>query len=143
MTPLVDLAVVNGTLVREEGVYEADLAVEGERIAAIAAAGTLPRSAKRVIDSRGMLVLPGGVDPHVHYDLEALGARSESADTSMAALFGGNTSVIDFAFQVPPQTAHEAVAERKSVFEGRMAPDWGAPRHSCRGDPLRGDGRDP
>jgi len=120
-----DLTVVNGTLVTEDGVRDADVAVAGKLVEAIGEPGAFESAARRVIDARGMLVLPGGVDPHVHYDLEALGARSESADHSIAAVFGGNTTVIDFAFQVPPQSAHDAVAERKALFEGRMAPDWG------------------
>jgi dihydropyrimidinase len=124
-TPEYDLAVVGGTVVTAEGVAAADVAVAGDQIAAIASPGSLEGDIQHTIDASGMLVLPGGVDPHVHYDLEALGARSESADSSIAAMFGGNTTVIDFAFQMPPQTAHEAIAKRKELFRGRMAPDWG------------------
>jgi dihydropyrimidinase len=122
---VVELAVVDGTVVTQEGAREVDVGVAGERIVALAEPGSLAEGAGRVVDARGMLVLPGGVDPHVHYDLEALGARSESADTSIAAVFGGTTTVIDFAFAVPPQGALAAVAERRALFEGRMAPDWG------------------
>ena len=117
--------VINGRVVTEEGARDSAVAVQGERIAALGEPGALVARARRVVDAAGMLVLPGGVDPHVHYELEALGARSESADSSVAALFGGTTTVIDFAFSVPPQGALEAVAERRAVFEGRMAPDWG------------------
>ena len=120
-----DLAIVNGTVATEGGIVEADVGVSGERISELGPWGSLAASAARVMDASGLLVLPGGVDPHVHYELEALGARSESADSSVAALWGGVTSVIDFAFAVPPQGALAAVAERKASFEGRMAPDWG------------------
>ena len=119
-----DVLVINGTVVTEEGAREADVAVSGEQIAAVDAPGALGSEAARVIDAQGLLVLPGGVDPHVHYELEALGARSESADTSIGAMFGGNTTVIDFAFCVPPESAHDAISSRKATFEGRMAPDW-------------------
>lgn len=120
-----DLVIENGTVVTEDGPIEADLAIVGEHIAAITPGGAVRAPAARVIDASGMLVLPGGVDPHVHYDLEALGARSESADFSIAAVYGGNTTVIDFAFCVPPMSAREAIAARRASFEGRMAPDWG------------------
>ena len=40
-------------------------------------------------------------------------------------MFGGNTTVIDFAFCVPPESANDAISSRKATFEGRMAPDWG------------------
>jgi dihydropyrimidinase len=120
-----DLVIANGTVVTEDGPTEADLVIEGERIAAIEPRGADRGTAAKLVDASGMLVLPGGIDPHVHYDLEALGARSESADSSIAAVYGGNTTVIDFAFCVPPASAHEAIASRRSLFEGRMAPDWG------------------
>jgi dihydropyrimidinase len=120
-----DLLVRGGTVVTEDGSREADVAVVGERIDAIEAPGALGTDARRVVDAHGMLVLPGAVDPHVHYELEALGARSESAETSVAALFGGTTTVVDFAFQEPPTSAHDTIAARKAIFEGRMAPDWG------------------
>jgi len=120
-----DVLVINGTVVTEEGAREADVAVSGEQITAVDSPGALGVEAARVIDAEGLLVLPGGVDPHVHYDLEALGAHSESADTSIGAMFGGNTTVIDFAFCVPPESAHDAIASRKATFDGRMAPDWG------------------
>jgi len=123
---VLDVAVTNGTVVTEEGVRDADVGVVGEEITLLGEPGSLGNgAAARVVDARGLLVLPGGIDPHVHYELEALGARSESADSSVAALFGGTTTVIDFAFCVPPQGALAAVAERRAVFEGRMAPDWG------------------
>jgi dihydropyrimidinase len=77
-----DVLVINGTVVTEEGVRDADVAVAGGQIAAVEPPGALGLEAARLIDAQGMLVLPGGVDPHVHYELEALGARSESADTS-------------------------------------------------------------
>ena len=70
-----DVLVINGTVVTEEGAREADVAVSGEQIAAVDAPGALGSEAARVIDAQGLLVLPGGVDPHVHYELEALGAR--------------------------------------------------------------------
>ena len=119
-----DLAVINGTLVTEHGAKPADVVVSGESVASIEEPGRAGPAA-RVIDASGMLVLPGGVDPHVHYELEALGARSESLDHSIDALFGGSTTVIDFAFHEEGASAHDTVAERKALFEGRTAPDWG------------------
>ena len=72
-----DIVVINGRVVTEEGARDSAVAVQGERIAALGEPGALVARARRVVDAAGMLVLPGGVDPHVHYELEALGARSE------------------------------------------------------------------
>ena len=74
-----DVVVVNGTVVTESGELAADLAIDGEQIAAVIerSPGQAPPEGKRLIDADGMLVLPGGVDPHVHYALEFGGVISE------------------------------------------------------------------
>ena len=63
---MIDLVIRGGQVVTPDGVGLWDVAVEGERIAAIAAPDTLPREVGRVIDATGKLVIPGGIDPHVH-----------------------------------------------------------------------------
>ena len=63
---MIDLIVANGTVVTPEGASVRDVAVEGERIVALAAPGSLPASGARVIDARGKVVVPGGIDPHTH-----------------------------------------------------------------------------
>ena len=63
---MIDLVIRGGQVVTPDGVGLWDVAVEGERIAAIAAPDTLPREVGRVIDATGRLVIPGGIDPHVH-----------------------------------------------------------------------------
>src|SRR5215471_11164837 len=80
--------------------YTADILVEGERIRAIGL--DLPvGSQAEMHDAAGLLVLPGGVDPHTHLDWDFGVART--ADTfgsgTKAAAFGGTTTLIDFANQ--------------------------------------------
>ncbi len=70
-----DLLVRGGTVVTAESSALLDIAVEGERIVQIAPPGVLPAEAKRVLDATGCLVLPGGVDPHVHYGLKVFGVE--------------------------------------------------------------------
>ncbi|KAA2241093.1 dihydropyrimidinase [Salinarimonas soli] len=94
-----DLVIRGGTVATSSDVYEADVAVQGERIAAVGQ-GLGPGA--REIDARGKLVLPGGVDSHCHIEqLSAAGLMN--ADTfesaTRAALFGGTTTVISFAAQ--------------------------------------------
>ena len=62
-----DLIIRGGDVVTPEGVVRCDVAVAGETIAAIATPGALPTdSAKHLIDATGHIVMPGGIDPHVH-----------------------------------------------------------------------------
>ena len=63
---MIDLVIRGGQVVTPEGVGAWDVGVDGERIVAVAAAGTLPAESTRVIDATGKLVIPGGIDPHVH-----------------------------------------------------------------------------
>jgi dihydropyrimidinase len=97
--PAYDLVIRNGRVATVSDVFEADIAITGEVIVAIGR--NLP-AAKREIDARGKLVLPGGVDSHAHIEqLSAAGIMNadtfESATTSAA--FGGTTTVIPFAAQ--------------------------------------------
>lgn len=90
------ILIKNGTLVTDQATSQAEILVENGKIAA---AGTnLPSDGAEVIDAAGLLVLPGGVDVHVHLDLPMFGTvSSDDHYTGMkAAAFGGTTTVIDF-----------------------------------------------
>src|SRR5712672_2792492 len=94
-----DLGLRGGTVATSSAVFPADVAIDGEAIAAVGR--NLPPGA-REIDARGKLVLPGGIDSHCHIEqLSAAGIVNadtfESATT--AAAFGGTTTVIAFAAQ--------------------------------------------
>ena len=120
-----DLLVRGGTVVTAESSALLDIAVEGERIVQIAPPGVLPAEAKRVLDATGCLVLPGGVDPHVHYGLKVFGVEAETQDHSAAAAFGGTTTLLDFVFQEPPTSLHDAIQAKQEEAAGRMAVDYG------------------
>jgi dihydropyrimidinase len=97
--PAYDLVIRGGRVATASDVFEADVGIAGEVIAAIGR--NLP-AGQREIDAHGKLVLPGGVDSHAHIEqLSAAGIMNadtfESATT--AAAFGGTTTVISFAAQ--------------------------------------------
>ena len=77
-----DILVLNGVVVTVDEVKEADIAVNGEKIAAIGARGSFKDAkAKKTIDAEGGWVMPGGVDAHVHLEEPQLFGKGSSVDT--------------------------------------------------------------
>jgi len=105
-----DLIIANGTVVSADGQQQADVAVRGERIAAIGQGLNKPGEAAKVVDAKGKYVLPGGVDVHVHLELPFCGTvSSDTWDTgTRAAARGGVTTVIDFAIPYGNESLDDA-----------------------------------
>jgi dihydropyrimidinase len=93
-----DLLVLNGTLVTPEDRREQDIAVAGEKIAAVARRGELGTQAAKIIDAAGCLVIPGGVDPHVHYAMRFGPVVTEGPEFSAACAYGG--TAVDYGLHV-------------------------------------------
>src|SRR5215471_6940379 len=99
-----DLVVRGGTVVTATGRAEADVGVRHGRVAAIGAG--LPAAGAREIDARGLLVLPGGVDPHVHLHVEHVDPDEpdwvdDFFSGSQAALAGGITTLGNMSYVLP------------------------------------------
>jgi dihydropyrimidinase len=126
--PRYDLVVRGGVLADDRVARPGDIAVADGRIAAVAAPGQIAASdADELIDASGRLVLPGGIDAHVHFDFALPPLRSQSyAQGSRAALYGGTTSIIDFAFRPPTGgSLLEAVATKRADAEAEISCDFG------------------
>jgi dihydropyrimidinase len=126
-----DLIIQGGDVVTPQGVVAADVAIAGETIAAIAAPGTLAaESAKRTIVAKGHIVMPGGIDPHVHMHHPWIKPDGTPLITAgpehvgRAALYGGTTTLIDFAYWRGDATAAQAVEARDKDFVGKSPCDW-------------------
>jgi len=92
----------NGTLVTDQQIFPADILVDGGKIIQIGASVDAPDAES--VDATGKLILPGGVDPHVHLDLPMFGTVSsdDHYTGTKAAAFGGTTTIIDFvSFDFP------------------------------------------
>jgi dihydropyrimidinase len=115
----------NGRVVTACESGEADLYVEGGRIALIGQGLSLP--ADTVLDASGCLVLPGGVDAHTHLDMPA--GEVTSADDfetgTRAAAFGGTTAIVDFATPEPGESLLSALERWRGKAEGKASVDYG------------------
>ena len=122
--------IVNGTVVNADGRVDADVAIENGRFQSImprSAGGIAPGPDDRVIDAAGCLVVPGGVDAHVHMQLDT--GTTVSSDTflsgSTAAAHGGTTTIIDFSEQRTGGNVLQSFEKRMAEAEGQSVIDWG------------------
>ncbi len=108
------MLLLNGTVVSGGKKRQADILIEGNRIARVAkdvlVGSLLKRAQATVLNAKGCYIFPGFIDAHTHLDMQA--GVVHTADTfesaTKAALVGGNTSIIDFATQEKGDTLEEA-----------------------------------
>ncbi|MBN2498597.1 MAG: amidohydrolase family protein [Deltaproteobacteria bacterium] len=123
-----DLVIAGGKRIAARATPRADLGIRRGRIVTVGRISRAERRrAGRTIDARGCLVLPGGVDPHVHFDL-TIGPGMTTADDfgsgSRAALAGGVTTFIDYTTPEPDQTPLQAFGARRALADRASAADY-------------------
>ena len=117
-----DLVVRGGLLVTADGEERQDLGIRGERIAAVGRG----LAGREEIDATGLYVLPGAIDGHVHMRTD----RPEDvyddtfATGSVAAAFGGVTTIIDQAQVEPGTTLSDGLARRQDEARGASIVDY-------------------
>ncbi len=124
------LAILNGSVVTPDGVERLDIYVDDGRIAVLAAHGVESHAARETVDASGLLVIPGGIDPHVHADLDVhlvdgtVEHGGTSVDLSRAAIYGGTTTLIDFAWNDGTESLRTTVEQRDSTWAGESLCDY-------------------
>lgn len=143
-----DLVIKNGTVVNSDMRFTADVAVSGGKIAAVGrdldvnlggegsqglldlgSQGLSSRSSRRarVVDAAGKLVIPGGVDTHVHLTLD-LGGDTVSSDDfysgTKAAAFGGTTTVVPFIHPEEGEGPRTGFERRQQEAAGNVVVDY-------------------
>ncbi len=128
---MVDLVIRGDTVVTPQGVGSYDILVKGEQIAAIVAAGSLPVPAgARLIDATGKIVIPGGIDPHVHCKWHlpnpdgSAGLTDPPDVVSRAAVHGGTTTMLDFTRASQGANVQDAIEKREQDWKGHCACDY-------------------
>jgi dihydropyrimidinase len=125
------LLIRNGRVITAEDDHAADILVEGETVSKIAPG--LKVKADTVLDARGKLVIPGGIDPHTHFDMPVAGTvSSDDFETgTIAAVCGGTTTVIDFAAQVKGRSMPEGLERWRKRADGNAVIDYGCHMTVC------------
>jgi len=115
----------NGTLVSASETYNADLLIDGGKVALTGL--NLPADGAHVVDASGQYVLPGAIDVHTHLELPFGGTVSSDDFYTghKAAAFGGTTFHIDFAMQAKGERLHRTVERWHAKSADKAVIDWG------------------
>src|SRR5262245_33210482 len=127
-----DIVITGGLAVLPSGAEPADIGVRGQHIMAVGAPGSLAAiGAGRILDASDQIVIPGGIDPHVHCNWPmpmpgvAQPMLTEPASrVSLAALHGGTTTTIDFAPVEGGETIQQAIERRQRQWAGACYGDY-------------------
>ena len=123
----------NGTIVTAQKTYKADILIDGEKIAWIGV--DLPSEDCEVIDATNLLVLPGGVDPHVHLELPMFSTVSSDDHYTggKAAAFGGTTTMIDFV-SLEKGSLEDNIVRHRAMADPKTSIDYSAHMNITRFD---------
>jgi allantoinase len=116
--------VAGGTVATDWGVFRADLVLEDGRVAALADEADTA-GADEVIDARGLHVLPGGVDPHAHFEDPGHTEREDFTTGTMAAAAGGITTVVEHPLTYPPVTTVDLYTSKRDMAREKVVVDFG------------------
>lgn len=114
MAPVLDLLIRNARVAVPEGVFQGAVGIRDGRIAVLCDSACVPRATER-IDARGALLLPGGVDTHVHLREPACPERGGFATETAAAAAGGVTTILEMPISAPPQYSAAILKNRIDV----------------------------
>ncbi|XP_061724831.1 dihydropyrimidinase [Cydia pomonella] len=119
------LLIKNGRVVNDDGMEDADVYIEDGIIKQVGRNLIIP-GGTRTIDATGKLVMPGGIDPHTHFELEMMGAKTadDFYKGTRAAVAGGTTTVIDFVLPEKGQSLIEAYNNWRQKADGKVCCDY-------------------
>jgi dihydroorotase len=119
-----DLVIRGGTIVTPEAALEASVAIKDGVIAAVGSETAMP-SGRETLDARGLHVLPGAIDVHVHFRDPGYPHKEDFASGTAAAAFGGVTTVFDMPNTIPPTGTAEALSGKHKIAADKAHVDFG------------------
>src|SRR3954471_4331650 len=114
-----DTILRGGTVATASDTFACDIGIGGGRIAAL---GDKLTGANEIVDAAGMLVLPGGIDSHVHIAQPSgpgIVMADDFASATRSAAFGGNSMVLPFAMQQKGESLREVVKQYHAKADGQ------------------------
>lgn len=123
---MIDIVIRGDRVVTPWGVTSCDIGIQGEKIVTVQSRGTLTGDVGRVIDATGKIVIPGGIEPHAHVAYATFTTTEKTLPDmdSRASVFGGTTTICDFAVQHPGMDIFQAIEERNTIWKGNGYADY-------------------
>ncbi|MFQ5637635.1 MAG: dihydropyrimidinase [bacterium] len=120
-----DLLIQNGKVVTHSETRRADVGIREGKIVALAT--HLPQAADEIIDAEHKLVFPGFIDAHSHMGIPIMDTHSidDFESGSVAAAFGGVTTIFDFTVQAKDEMLRDSVQRRIKKAQGKCHVDYG------------------
>jgi dihydropyrimidinase len=118
-----DTIIRGGTIATEADTFACDIGIRGEKILAL---GDDLGEADEIVDATGRLVLPGGIDSHVHVaqpSAPGIVMADDFESGTRAAAFGGNTMILPFALQQRGESLRQVVKDYHAKADGRCYVD--------------------
>jgi len=109
------ILIQGASIVNEGKIFEADLRIEGQRIAEISKNGLSAKSNEKVIDAKGLHLLPGLIDDQVHFREPGLIHKAEIYTEAKAAVAGGITSFMEMPNTVPNTLTQELLEDKYQI----------------------------
>jgi allantoinase len=116
--------IAGGTVAADYGVFAADLVIEDGRILAISDQADRG-GADELIDAAGLVVLPGAIDMHSHFEDPGHTEREDFTTGTMAAAAGGFTTVLEHPLTYPPVTTAQLYREKREMARRKVVTDFG------------------
>ena len=117
------ILIQGATVVNEGQTKSVDVRIEGERITHVAQ-HIDPKEKDKLIDAKGLHLLPGLIDDQVHFREPGLTHKADIASESQAAIAGGITSFIEMPNTQPQTTSVQAMNEKFQLASGRAAANY-------------------
>src|SRR4051812_5329850 len=119
-----DLVIRSGNVVSPDSVIEASVAIKDGRVIAVGDDAVMPQ-ATETLDARGLHVLPGAIDVHVHFRDPGYPQKEDFGSGTAAAAFGGVTTVFDMPNTLPTVATPEALAAKHRIASEKAYVDYG------------------
>jgi allantoinase len=116
--------IAGGTVATDSAVLSADLVIDDGRIATLTEPGTAG-GGDELIDASGLIIMPGAIDVHAHFEDPGHTEREDFTTGTMAAAAGGITTVIEHPLTYPPVTTTELYREKREMASRKVIVDFG------------------